>query len=496
MKEHHHSIDQDPEADPRNPGHFKVGTLSYTKAGLITVFLYLLWGDFCFTLMETVVPSILPLKLNAIGAPNWLLGLIVTTVPNLMSMVFHPFVSVRSDRLRCKWGRRIPFLAGATPFLVLFLILLGYSGHISQWLQGAGLGGQGANTHLLLILISLFMIGFTFFNIFIGSIYYYLFNDVVPHAFLSRFMALFRVVGGGAGVIYNWFILKHALTYMHLIFLGAGLLYLVAFSIMCWKVKEGEYPPPEPYTGDGAGFKAALRTYFTECFTHRFYWFLFLANSCWAMTWVSGSYSLLVATKIIGIDLSLIGKVSGVCGIIGMIAVYPAGMLADRFHPLRVQLVATAAFASLGLPGIPFIFLRHHLSLETATWIWMGLQAIGLPIGVLFGASELPTLMRLLPKEQYGQFCSANALIRSIALILGGVACGAYLDFVKRFSPVQDECYRFVCIWNFTFQSGSALFLYLLYREWKRLGGLQAYVPPSPEEPDGNPAPLEGSLVS
>jgi hypothetical protein len=50
--------------------------LTYTKAGLFVLFSWLLWGDFCYTLMEAVVPSILPLKLKGLGCSNWLMGLI------------------------------------------------------------------------------------------------------------------------------------------------------------------------------------------------------------------------------------------------------------------------------------------------------------------------------------------------------------------------------------------------------------------------------------
>ena len=46
---------------------YHCGTLSYTKAGLFVLFAWLLWGDFCFTMMETVVPSIMPLKMKALG---------------------------------------------------------------------------------------------------------------------------------------------------------------------------------------------------------------------------------------------------------------------------------------------------------------------------------------------------------------------------------------------------------------------------------------------
>ena len=128
------------------------------------------------------------------------------------------------------------------------------------------------------------MVCFQFFNLFVTSVYYYLFNDVVPQAYLARFMALFRIVGTCAGALYNYFILKYAYTHMQEIFLIAGLLYFVSFAVMCWKVKEGEYPPPPPNTDNKKGLKAAVKTYATECFTHRFYWFFFMANACFAMT--------------------------------------------------------------------------------------------------------------------------------------------------------------------------------------------------------------------
>jgi Na+/melibiose symporter-like transporter len=434
--------------------------------------------------METVVPSILPLKLNAVGAPNWALGLIMITVPNFMNTAINPFASFRSDRFRSKWGRRIPFLAGATPFLVLFLILLGYSEPISRWVQSTMLNGKGSSMAVVLVVIGVLMVCFQFFNLFITSIYYYLFNDVVPHAFLARFMALFRIVGTCAGGLYNYFVFKYAYTHMQEIFLGAAVLYLIAFTMMCWKVREGDYPPPPPNVGNQNGFIAALRTYGTECFTHRFYWFFFLANTFAAMTWATGSYSALIATKIVGISMETFGKINGITSMITMLLLYPAGMFSDRLHPLRVYFACAVISVLLAPISIAFYFTHSWYSAHTALLIFISLTAIHVPLGALHAASELPMFMKLLPKERYGQFSSANALIRSAALIVAGVACGSFLDLMKRWSPVPDECYRFVPIWNITFMSISAVFLYLLHREWQRLGGMASYQPPRPDLPD------------
>jgi len=461
-----------------NSDRYKVGTLSYTKTGLITLFLYLLWGDFCFTLMEIVVPSVMPIKFNAMGTPNWVLGLIITTIPNLMNTVINPFISFRSDRHRSKWGRRIPFLAGATPFLVVFLILMGYSEPISVWIRQSLLGGQSTDLAVFVVVIGVFMVCFQFFNLFITSVYYYLFNDVVPHAFLARFMALFRMVGTFAGASYNFFIFKYANTHMEEIFLFSALLYLVAFVMMCWKVKEGEYPPPPANVDQQTGLVSNMKTYAVECFTHRFYWLFFLANTCFAMTWVSGAYGVLVGTRIVGVDLDTIGKIGGVCGIISLILLYPAGIISDRFHPLRVLLISTVLQICMGPLSIAFLFSRHLLTDQVALWIYVGLSLASLPIGTLHAASELPMFMKLLPKERYGQFCSANALIRSIGLMVGGLACGMFLDATKRFGTDPDQCYRFVPIWNVCWVGASGIFYLMLYREWKKLGGLHNYRAP------------------
>ena len=483
-----------PQLAVTDPNRFNVGTLVYTKASLITLFLFLLWGDFCFTLMEIVVPSILPLKFNAIGAPNWVLGLVVTTIPNIMSALINPMISFRSDRFRSKWGRRIPFLAGATPFLVFFLVLLGYAEPIGRWVQSSILAGQFSETTVLIVMIGVFMICFQFFNLFITSVYYYLFNDVVPQAFLARFMALFRIVGGCAGAGYNFFVLKYAKNHMQEIFLVAGLLYLVAFLMMCWKVKEGNYPPPPPYVGPERGFRGAFRTYASECFTHRFYWFLFLANACVAMTWASGSYGLLYSTQYLKLDFDFIGKVGGICAVISMALLYPAGILADRVHPIRVMLIASVLQACLGPIAITFAMTRPSLSMETVTWVYLVISAIGLPIHTLYAAAELPTLMQVFPKNRYGQFCSANALVRSLALIVGGIACGVFLDLVKNLNPAPEYCYRFISVWNFAFQAASAVFIVLLYREWKQLGGKGSFTPPL-SNPAAPPAPAASDFT-
>jgi MFS family permease len=475
------------EATNPEPAHAsesnRVGTITYTKAGLLAVFFYLLWGDFCFSLMETVMPSLLPPRLAQLGAPNWTVGLIMTTIPNLMTLIVNPIVSFRSDRFRSRWGRRIPFLAVASPFVALFLVLLGFSEPISHTLHQVALGGRFSQMTVLLAVICVLMILFQMFNAVIQSIYYYLFNDVIPSALLARVMSLFRIVGSTAGVFYSWFIFPFSENHLMQIFLGGGLLYLLGFGLMCARVKEGDYPPPPPSLGHQRGILAAIETYVAECFTHRFYWFIFLANAFWAMTWASGAFGLAGALQYMGFDRTYLGHLGAATGVTAIILLLPGGYLADRFHPLRIMLLGIFCGWCMGPLWIAFFFFRHSFSLHTAEMINIVLSLVSLPIGMLASAGEIALFMRILPRDRYGQFCSANALIRSSALIFGGIACGVMLDLAKRLSADPNDCYRFLPVWNWVFGTGYVFFYYLVFREWRRLGGASGFVPPNATPP-------------
>ena len=139
---------------------FRVGTLSYNKASLFSLFLWLLLGDFCLILVAwTAVPAVLQVNLNQMGASNWVLGLILTTIPNLLNVVVNPVASFRSDRYRSRWGRRIPFLLVATLPLTLFLGLIGFSRQIGSALH-ALIHPGATELGLTLVVVGVLVFGF------------------------------------------------------------------------------------------------------------------------------------------------------------------------------------------------------------------------------------------------------------------------------------------------------------------------------------------------
>ena len=66
-----------------SPVLYRVGTLTYTRLQLIAVCAWMLYGIFCFCLMEALVPSLLPLSLKRFDASNTMIGILVGSIPGV-----------------------------------------------------------------------------------------------------------------------------------------------------------------------------------------------------------------------------------------------------------------------------------------------------------------------------------------------------------------------------------------------------------------------------
>ncbi|MEI6167089.1 MAG: MFS transporter [bacterium] len=466
---------------------YTCGSLRYTTASLTILFSWLLWGDFCFTLMEAVVPSIVPLKLQNLGASSMLLSTILTTLPAILNLTVCPWVSYKSDRHRSRWGRRIPFILYTMPFLCVSLVMMGWSQEIATllttWIPPLR---KVAPTSVMIGLIGFVMVIFQFFNMFVNSVYWYLFNDVVPGHMLGRFTGLFRIVGTGAGALYSGFVFQYGLSHMRLIMTAAALLYFVGFGLMCLFVKEGEYPSPpvddKPHQGPLKEFISNFKIYMKESFSTRFYWYFYLSQAFFAMACAGGVFGMFNQLEM-GLSLEQMGKIGMVGQVIGMVAVYFAAIYVDRWHPMRI-LTYMAVFAAVGGFG-SWIWLT--MTFPSSLFFWMSIAGTfaGVFAGALNGCCLLPAFMRLMPKSRYGQLSSAYAMVRSVATILAGILAGVFMDLFLWLHHGSSFAYRYLFIWFWLFNVLSCVCYVLAYRKWQQLGGDTDYRAPAPWEPSG-----------
>jgi len=460
------------------PKLYRCGTLSYTKKGLVVLFGWLLWGDFCFTLMEAIVPSIVPLKLQSLGASSTFIALMMSTLPGIFNTTVCPWVSFKSDGHRSKLGRRRPFIIYTMPFLVLSLLFIGFSDPLGGWLHDVFLSGGTITRSMVVIgLLAVFLAMFDLFNMFVGSVYACLFNDVVPREVMGTFMAWFRIVGVLTSAGYQFFVFKYALSHMTEIYTVVALLYLVGYGAMCLKVKEGEYPPT-PETGEAPSLKRDIKVFAKHCFTIPYYWDIFLANA-FASVGASIGVFVIFFHQSLGLDLETIGRLNGTEQIVLVVVFLVAGRLVDRFNPVR-----TAAY--LGAFNLcQFLFQSvwiFAIAPEAGVyfWVFMGINILGSLATATSQISVLPRLMTMFPADQFGQFCGAQAMVRAGAVMLGGLLAGVYLDVVKQFFPPGDlHAFRFIQLWLGFFAVVAFFFHYRAYRCWRRLGGEDGTPPTS-----------------
>jgi hypothetical protein len=412
---------------------YTCGTLKYTAFGLCSLFFWLLWGDFVWVMLNSAIPGILPLKLNQMGASDTQMSLLTKVLSSTIAFLLNPIVSTWSDRTRSRLGRRIPWLLWSTPLVGLAMIGIGCMEDITQFMMGDAqqtvfFGVHVGRAAMSLIVFGVLWVGFGLVDIFNDSVYYYLFNDVVPPQFLARFLSLFRMVGTVGGILYNLFLFEHALTSFRAMWVWGGIGYTVGYLLMCFMVKEGQYPPPPPrqHRGRGAllGVYDAVRDYFRECFTHRFYWYFFLMNTLFAVSWAAGNlFATLRNTGSLELSLKDLGRMAAVLAPISLALMYPAGWLADKLHPVRVYFYLT--FCTVLSQAAQLVFLFGNYAPSTNLAIMYGVSIFFMPFSALQGAAEMPMYMRLLPKDRYGQFCSANGALRSFSLIFALWAAGA-----------------------------------------------------------------------
>ncbi|MDB6128211.1 MAG: transporter [Verrucomicrobia bacterium] len=446
--------------DPQPPGKiWRVGTLVYGTAGLVSLFGWLLLGDFAWSTKERSAAWVVQLLLRKYQASDMLAGLLIGTLPQALVLVLTPIVSFRSDRHRGPRGRRIPFLLVPTVVAAGSMLGLAASPLVGEWLhRHLGSASPGLNPSILIV----FGICWTLFEVATvtaNSVFFGLINDVVPAEVLGRFYGLFRAVGLVVAMGFNFWLLGKAETHATWIFVGIGLLYGGGFTTMCFKVKEGEYPPP-PAVPRRAG--AGVRAYFRESFSVPYFrWIYATITLSWMAIMTINLFNLYFAQSV-GMSLDIYGRYLAATFLISFVVSYGIGMLADSLHPLRLGLIAMALLAVVTLAGA--FLIRDARSFGIAL----------IAYGVTSGAWQTATAslaMRLFPAARFAQIESARALVTSLGLMLVGPAMGRFLD-------VTGHDYRAVYAVGGTLAVLAVATGLVVLRRFRQLGGPRHYRPP------------------
>jgi maltose/moltooligosaccharide transporter len=458
-------------AQQSGPKLWHVGTLVYTTAGLVALFMWLLWGDFAWSMKDRSVGPVVQFLVKKYKATDLVMVLLLSTIPTVMGLFMGPIISYKSDRLRSRWGRRIPFIILTTPFTSLTMFGLAAGPWLAEKLHGAlGPSSPGLNT-CFLIIFGICWVLFEFATITANSVFGALINDVVPQPVLGRFYGLFRMFSLIAAIVFNKLIIGHTEEYYAWIFIGMGLLYGVGVTLMCFMVKEGQYPPPpqaEDFHGRKQGFLAAAKTYFKECFTHPYYLWYFAGFTMIGMGLSPVNMFQQPYAQSLNMDLKAFGDVLGNTYLISLVLAYPLGALADRMHALRLTMIAAGLYAITALWG--GFFARDAANFKIA------LFAHTLISGIYWTASA-SVGQKLLPRSRFAELSSAGGIIGSICGIIFPLALGEFLDLMRGGDPNKPVYHNTFLVGGVFMVIGLSM-LFVLHSKFMAAGGPKNYVPP------------------
>lgn len=455
------SVSLPAETDARGRPLWRHGSLAYGLGGLVLLFAFLLIGDFAWSLKERAVTPVAQILLRQLQASDFFIALVVGSFPAALGLLLGPVIAVRSDRHRGRLGRRIPYLLLPMPLVVgglLGMAITPQAGALLHELLGElSPGLRLCNLGWFSLMWTLFEVASVTANAVFGG----LIADVVPAKLTGRFYGLFRATSLLAGIGFTYHVLGHAQQHFALIFVGIAAIYGLGFVLMCWRVREGSYPPPVPVAPEEQGV-GAVRRYLRECFSHRFYLLLFLAMM---LGQVAGNpvngFGVFYAQHV-GLGLDGYGKALALTYACSLVLALPVGWLADRWHPLRVGLVSIAIYA---------------LAMLAAGWWVRDAQQFShafIAHGVLSGLYLTGTAalgQYLFPRERFAQFHSAMNLLAALGYMLVPPLMGAWLD-------ATGSDYRHTFIASGALAALSAgLYLWLL-RPFRALGGAADYRAP------------------
>jgi MFS family permease len=521
---------------------YRVGTLSYTRGALLTMLFWMLWADLALQLME-LLQTIVPIQLERIGASDSVIGLVRDSMQAAIILLILPIIGAQSDRHRGPLGRRRPFLLFSILPVSACLIALGYADPISQALHGllsplvGGLTMRAAGVFTIILFVG----GFYLFNNYTLPVYQYLIADIVPKEVMGKFIGFYRAIGAISGFLFNKVLFPYVDTHIEWVYLSCTLFYAFAFLLLVWRVKEGEYPPPDT-TEKRPGPVTFVKRYARLCFSNWFYWKVYLTSLFyWSAIIPFYSFGILyfkAAPK--GETMTSLNMSPAELGdirawtFLPQLIVFPViGILIDRYHSLRFLITGFWSMASCFIIAVFLAYAQPHINpvksandrvlvtvcdsrtdgdgrperLERVMAV-KDIQAIG-ENELTKVPADAPAGTRKFFEDKYYSPAPAWAFWWWLAMMIAlAIIQLSYLAMQPALFPRETygqffsanqwvfcigmllapiicgllldlfQDYRMVFIWSSTFFILAALMSVSIFRHWKRLGGDEHYTPP------------------
>jgi MFS family permease len=229
------------------------GKLNYLKTFIIGL------GFFTTGVSWALYNSYMPIFLRDYIESSIVIGFIMA-LDNIVAIFFYPLIGSLSDRIRTRFGRRMPFVLLGIPIAAVFFALIPFDKTIASLLGYSLQGDLTAAFIIRMVFVMSFIIGMTIYR----SPVIALMPDVTPDKHRSTANGIINLMGG-VGTVFAFFVGSRLYGIdRSLPFIVTSIIMVISMVLMFLFVKEPKIPPVTKEKEEKVKIIPAIKEVFTD----------------------------------------------------------------------------------------------------------------------------------------------------------------------------------------------------------------------------------------
>ncbi len=390
-----------------------------------------------WTIYNSYVPLILDEKLSNLGnvvlsstMVSTLTGLIMT-IDNFFGLIFQPVFGRRSDHMRSRWGKRMPFLIVGIPVCAVFFVLIPIM---------AGIAGVAGIVAMMAVIIVFNFIMSTWRAPCVAIM-----PDMVPeeyqsdgNAVVNMMAAVTSVIASLSATILSAIGFKDALdagNYLSVFVFGAAICLLcLVILLVCVRWPDNRGTAVEEASKEEDAPKETLRTLNLAPEVKRS--MLFMMVTLFLISGSNdgvGTYFTLYATKLLDMSSTVATQVRTFATLGGVVFAVPAGIMGrklGRKRAISIGLIIVCASHAI-------MFALPHMGLGNVVVPLAVLNVIYAVGFILININTLPIMLAIGGPERFGAFTGYYYMATFSAAVICPTLIGFLIGITGTYNTLQ-----------------------------------------------------------
>ena len=336
----------------------------------------------------------------------------IMSLDNIAAVFIQPWIGMKSDRTRTRWGQRMPYIMVGAPLSVAGFIAIPYMVKLVPVELSGQLSQLKVPFALLILALGLTLLAAAIYR----TPAIALMPDIVPSKFRSQANGIINLMGG-IGVVIGLFA-GGMLFDMDIAmpFIVGGAVVLISSAIVVFAIKEPDAPPEDTSEKQNRLLDNLREVWHDD---DRSVLFLLLAIFAWFVAYNAlETFFTSYATTVLNVTAGRASQLFTIAGGVFILFAVPAGYLAGKFGRKRTIIAGLSGFVL----AVLLIAFTHNVSSVTVALVMVGAS------WALVNINSLPMVVDSVPQTKLGTYTGLYYFASMSAAIVGPIAIGQTVD--------------------------------------------------------------------